>query len=219
MTSSIRHRGAIAINVPEFGAPLENMLAIFSDEQNAILNERFLKIGRDVSRCPRIIIPIGPPGCGKSTWVSRYLMATPDRETVILSSDEYIDRHSAENGITYDKSYEMMDLGAVEKDLAARMRVAIAERKDIINDRTNLRTKVRNRWLSQVPKHYVRIALVFNVPEPTIRERVKARAQATGKNIPYSVITDMLTSYQPPSLEEFDIIEEMDATSMVSYAN
>lgn len=207
MLTSVVHNGGVLINSKIGVADLDETLALFSTEQHAcFVAKRFEKIGRDPLKCPRIIVLIGPPGSGKSTWIKEYL-AKAVRPAVVLSSDDQIDAMAAELGITYSQMMPKIDMKALEQNMHADLRRAVAEGADIIVDRTNLKVKSRRKWMSQVPSHYVRVAVNFNVSRQELNRRIADRAAKTGKNIPADVVSDMIKTFEGPSLMEFDIIE------------
>lgn len=194
--------------------PLEEMLAALPNEQYVTVSDRFTKIGRDPLKSPAIIVLIGPPACGKSTWTGAHVGST-DRQTVILSSDNQVDEYAKANGLSYAQAIAKIDMQAFEKVMEGALRVAVAERKDIIVDRTNMRLRPRRRWLGQAPRHYVRVGVHFEVELAVLYDRLERRARETGKYIPRSVVEGMIESFQPPSYDEFDIIERVVARELV----
>jgi predicted kinase len=188
---------------------VEQIIGALSERERAVIEHRLISIGRVMDRCPNLIIPVGAPGTGKSTWIKQHLDETT-RDVVVLSSDDQIEAKGQAEGKTYSEVYAAgIDMKALESVMGGQLRTAVAERKDIIVDRTNMRVKSRNRWMSQVPKHYVRIALVFELPLAILHQRLFARGVATGKTIPRQVVQDMLGSYEAPSLDEFDVVAFM----------
>jgi tRNA uridine 5-carbamoylmethylation protein Kti12 len=146
---------------------------------------------------PECIILIGLPGCGKSTWRAKHLAATT-KEYVCISSDDIIDQYAADNGVTYAQAIGVM-IKKADKMVQERFRAAVAERKNIILDRTNLFKKSRNRYLSNLPKEYRRTAVVFDLDDAIRVQRVKDREAATGKHIPDVVMADMRKNYEAPT--------------------
>jgi predicted kinase len=185
--------------------PFEEILSNLPDAQREAIEHRFVKIGRKLEKCPHIFVLIGAPASGKSTWTTAYLETA--RPTTVASTDQQIDAYAAANGLSYSEAHDKIDMESLEQNMQGSIRVAVAKSQDIIIDRTNLRVKSRNRWLSQVPRHYVRIGVVFTVePVEALFKRLHKRAKETGKYVPDLVVQEMLSSYQPPTLDEFDII-------------
>lgn len=186
--------------------PFAEIVASLTPERREQIEARAPQLRRDMTAAPRIMLLVGPPGSGKSTWRDGYLASTT-RKTTIISSDDLIEEFAAKHGISYSEAFPKLDMARLDAMLMGKLRVALANRDDVIVDRTNLRVKGRARFLSQVPKHYLRVAVVFDVPQETLLTRIRDRGAATGKHIPSSVFEDMVKSYETPSTEEFDLIE------------
>lgn len=146
-----------------------------------------------------IILLVGLPGSGKSTWVKSYLLTNPDY--VVVSSDDIIDAYAKSVGKTYTEVFSEY-MGNAEVEYNIRLSAAIREGKNIIVDRTNLSPKSRRKITSKVTKDYKKIAIVFNTPIEEIKERLIKRENETGKEIPDYVIVTMMNSYIEPSVDE-----------------
>ena len=180
------------------------------DENIAALSSaRFQKINRDPTRCPRAIFLIGAPASGKSTWTTNYLAQAnqANRLTIVLSTDDLIEDYAREHNISYSEAFDQLDMKTLENTVRESLKYAIRNNQDVIVDRTNMRVRSRNRWLSQVPSHYVRVGIRFEVDSDTLHDRLRHRAETTGKFVPHHIVDDMLSSHQPPTFDEFDIIE------------
>jgi predicted kinase len=146
---------------------------------------------------PECIILIGLPGSGKSTWCAKHLAAT-EREYVCISSDDIVDEYAAANGVSYSDAIKAT-VKTADKMVQDRFRAAVAERKSIILDRTNMSKKVRNRFLSNLSKEYRRKAVVFEIDEAVRHERVAAREAALRKHVPHAVVADMRKRFEEPT--------------------
>lgn len=185
---------------------LDFILNDMSPEDREAANLRAASFGRKLEKAPRIIFLVGVPGSGKSTWRAKYLADNPDRDTVTVSSDDLIEAYAAERGLNYSQAHREIDMNQLDKQCSAAVRVAVARGQDVIIDRTNMRFKPRNRFLSQVSKRYTRVAVLFWVECDTVRQRLIDRKRATGKHVPFSVAQEMFSTYQAPTTDEFDLI-------------
>jgi predicted kinase len=148
---------------------------------------------------PVCTILVGLPGAGKSTGRDAYT----DVDTVILSTDDYVESLALQDGSTYnDKWQDNIDDATKEMNMA--FLVAIKERRSIVVDRTNLTPKSRRKFLSQLPKEYTKVAVYHEIDEDVRQERMRGRV---GKTIPSFADDDMKKRYKRPETGEgFDFI-------------
>lgn len=154
---------------------------------------------------PVLLVLVGIPGSGKSTWAEK-LMAASDRQFVVVSSDLVIDQLAKRDGITYSESHDkylMLAIGIAERDF----RESLAAGKNIIHDKTNVSRSRRETILQDLPNQYIKVAVVFDVPDKVLEKRLADRAKATGKSIPKDVVKEFFSAWQSPSKAEgFDLI-------------
>lgn len=151
---------------------------------------------------PLCYVLIGPPGSGKSTYREQLLLNSPTTP-IIISSDDEIEAYALENGLTYSEAFPLVDRKSIEKSVRARLIAATMKNCDVVIDRTNMSFKSRNKLLSQLPKHYRRIGVVFTVDRDVLNERLQARGETTGKWIGAEIVDNMIASYQEPVAGEF----------------
>jgi predicted kinase len=138
---------------------------------------------------------VGVPGSGKSTW-AKSLAKSPD--TVIISSDHYVEQHAAANGKTYNEVFEEFMPSAVRIMMEA-VTAASKAGKHIIWDQTSTTIASRRRKFNALP-HYTHIAVVFETPSlPELSARLKSRP---GKVIPSDVVRGMIEMFDLPTTEE-----------------
>ena len=154
----------------------------------------------------RLILLVGPPACGKSTWRARYL-ATATRSTTVVSSDDVLERFAAEQGLSYDEAWRTLDSKIVTRTVNEEFDAAVKRADDIIVDRTNMTAKIRRSFMSRVPKQTRRIAVLFPIEREELDRRLDARAKETGKYIPKSAVDEMYRIYVAPDPNDFDEIQ------------
>ena len=148
---------------------------------------------------PKLIMLIGLPASGKTTWTNKFLAQNPGY--TVVSSDDIIERYAKKDGINYSQAFHKY-ADVADKEFKQELQAALQAKKNIIVDRTNMSKKSRNKILSNVPKGYERIAVVFDVARPELDKRLVQREYDTGKRIPKEVVDGMHASYSPPSKEE-----------------
>lgn len=145
---------------------------------------------------PKFIMLVGLPGSGKSTFLA-YHAEDFDSYTCV-STDKFIEEYAVQRGLTYDDVWQEA-VGRADSSMQYAFQYAVANRNDIVVDRTNLSVKSRRRFLSSLPEEYMKMAVVFSVPDDVLASRLASRP---GKTIPEHVVERMRTSYTPPTLDE-----------------
>lgn len=154
---------------------------------------------------PQIILLIGLPATGKSTYVRKFLADNSDRNYVVLSTDDILSDWGEEEGLDYSEAFKKYASKA-DKKFKILFRQAKNTNSNIIVDRTNLTRKGRNKLLSQLSSTYHKIAVVFDLDPNELKRRVDKREIETGKRVPDYVIKQMMDYYVPPTNAEFDEI-------------
>lgn len=138
---------------------------------------------------------IGVPGSGKTTWVNNQAWA---KDCVVVSTDEFVERHAASLGKTYSDVFADYMPTAVNL-MADKVIDARTEGKDIIWDQTSTTVKSRLRKFNMLPA-YEHVAVVFKTPEH--KELMRRLFSRPGKEIPDHVIASMIASWEDPSIDE-----------------
>lgn len=151
------------------------------------------------------IMLVGVPAAGKSYFIKHKLpLLYPAATFVVISSDDIIERKASEQNKTYSDIFQN-EIKNATAEMNQTFVTAVSNGDNIVWDQTNLSSKVRRGKLSQVPKSYTKIAVVFPIPEPN--ELKKRLASRPGKNIPAHIVSSMIDNFQPPSKDEgFDKI-------------
>lgn len=158
-----------------------------------------------VNNGPEIIVMTGLPASGKSTWRDSFLAKSP-KEYVIISSDDEIEQMAAADGTTYSAGFDKY-IGKATAITKQKFREAVNSGSNIIWDQTNLSPKKRRSILDQVPDTYRKVAVVFEITDAELKQRLEKRERETGKHIPPQVMKNMANSYLPPTKQEgFDKI-------------
>lgn len=141
-----------------------------------------------------IVIMVGAPGSGKSTFVEKYKTTHPDM--VFLSSDQL---RSVFGKNENDQSVSAQVFQHMEREVDR----LLFENKDVCIDATNMHRKSRKPWVDLAKKHGARLeAYVFVAGRDILVERNKKRGASGGRDVPADVIDRMLNNYVVPSAEE-----------------
>lgn len=150
---------------------------------------------------PKLIMLVGLPGSGKSTFGKMI-----QEEGVRLSTDDIIELHATIEGKTYNEVFQD-SIAAAKKLLQVHLEWALRENEPLILwDQTNLTVKTRKAKLSKIPEKYTKICMFFDTPFETIFERNEKR-RLTGRNIPTRILFQMQEHLEVPTKEEgFDYV-------------
>jgi len=158
---------------------------------------------------PEYIMLVGLPGSGKSTYIEHFVDENPEKEYVVLGTDNIISSYADDEGLTYDQAMDKLGMKQPQKLFKIHIKQALNKRQNIIIDRTNLSRKARHNLLANVPKEYKKIAIVFNVDMKELKRRISQREKEIGKTIPQEVFTNMVARYEAPNSSEFDEIKQV----------
>ena len=152
---------------------------------------------------PTLYMMIGVPGSGKSTWLKS--KGVPNANSVVLSSDHYIDQAADEAGKTYNDVFKDT-IKAATATMHDDLEFGVLNELDLYWDQTNTGVKSRAKKLQKVPDHYEKVAVVF--PTPDKEELAKRLDSRPGKQIPPHVMQSMISNLEMPLKDEgFDRIE------------
>ena len=152
----------------------------------------------------KLIMLIGLPSSGKSTWSSKYMDCY--KNTELVSSDSIREEVF---GDVNDQSHNAKVFNIVHKRVVA----AIKNGKDAILDATSLSRKRRIHFIKSIPECEVR-AIVFAIPFEECCKRNAARERV----VPQEAMERMYRSFQPPHYAEgFDDIQIVGAGDVGLY--
>jgi len=154
----------------------------------------------DATTQPTLIVLIGLPASGKSTYRDAFV-AKSDKEFEIISSDDEIERLCLDAGTTYSEGFDRF-IGKATGIIKQKFREAVNNGKNVIWDQTNLTGKKRRGILNKLPTGYRREAVSFEVTLEELNARLTKREAETGKHIPDFIVKKMANSYVPPTKGE-----------------
>lgn len=147
---------------------------------------------------PYILVLVGPPLVGKSTWIKSNFS---NKEVTIISRDQIVmDTYGSDD---YDSAFRNVNQKEVNQELDNRMREANENGENVIVDMTNLTSKRRKFTLSYFDDEYTKIAVIFPPLDwNEVQKRNSKRKEEENKSIPESVLKSMMASYQPINSNE-----------------
>lgn len=135
-----------------------------------------------------LIMLVGLPGSGKSTWAKAYAEANPD---YIVHSFNELRKEM------YGDDFDASDNNKVFEELHRKI-LEDLKTHSVIYDATNLVKKRRIHFLKQVSKHvYKTCVVVLKTYEKCLEDNLKREA-----SVPDEVITRMRKTFSPPMYHE-----------------
>lgn len=144
----------------------------------------------------KLVILIGPPAAGKSTWLQQF-------QGEVISTDQI---RSEQFGVQFDPGVEP----AVWRTAYHRIEAALAAGRVVCFDATNT-TRERRRPLIQIARRYQAAVegIAFIQERDVLLERNASRPP--GKKVPEEVLIAKLQELELPSFDEgFDRIQVFD---------
>jgi len=150
---------------------------------------------------PFVIILIGPPLSGKTTWVRNNF---PDVN--VISRDEILMEVCGSDN--YDEAFKNVNQKRVDRVLHERLVSADENMENVIVDMTHMTSKRRKHNLNYFGDDYYKVGVIFPIlSDDEYEKRNQKRSDEENKYIPIGVIKRMISSYQTIQSDEgFDKI-------------
>ena len=145
---------------------------------------------------PFVIILIGPPLSGKSTWIRENFPTTE-----VISRDETVmEVYGSRN---YTEAFNNVDQKEVDKVLTQKFLDANLAKKNVIVDMTHMASKRRKQNLNYFTNDYYKLAVIFPIlSEEEYVKRNQKRIEEENKDLPMGIVKSMISSYQPITSDE-----------------
>lgn len=145
---------------------------------------------------PFVIILIGPPLSGKSTWIRENFPTTE-----VISRDETVmEVYGSRN---YTEAFNNVDQKEVDRVLTQKFLDASSLNKNVIVDMTHMTSKRRKQNLNYFSDEYYKLAVIFPIlSDEEYERRNKKRIEEENKDLPMRIVKNMISSYQPIKPDE-----------------
>jgi predicted kinase len=145
---------------------------------------------------PFVIILIGPPLSGKTTWIRENFPTTE-----VISRDEIVmEVYGSRN---YTEAFKSVDQKEVDKVLAQKFLDANKEKKNVIVDMTHMVSKRRKQNLNYFTDDYYKLGVIFPIlSDDEYVKRNQKRIEQENKDLPMGIVKSMISSYQPITSDE-----------------
>jgi predicted kinase len=145
---------------------------------------------------PFVIILIGPPLSGKSTWIRENFPTTE-----VISRDETVmEVYGSRN---YTEAFNNVDQKEVDRVLTQKFLDANLAKKNVIVDMTHMASKRRKQNLNYFSNDYYKLGVIFPIlSDDEYERRNQKRIEEENKDLPMKIVKSMISSYQPITSDE-----------------
>jgi predicted kinase len=145
---------------------------------------------------PFVIILIGPPLSGKSTWIRENFPTTE-----VISRDETVmEVYGSRN---YTEAFNNVDQKEVDRVLTQKFLDANLAKKSVIVDMTHMASKRRKQNLNYFSNDYYKLGVIFPIlSDDEYERRNQKRIEEENKDLPMRIVKSMISSYQPITTDE-----------------
>ena len=145
---------------------------------------------------PFVIILIGPPLSGKTTWIRENFPTTE-----VISRDEIVmEVYGSRN---YTEAFKSVDQKEVDKVLTQKFIDANKEKKNVIVDMTHMASKRRKQNLNYFTDDYYKLGVIFPIlSDEEYEKRNQKRIEEENKDLPMGIVKSMISSYQSITSDE-----------------
>jgi predicted kinase len=142
---------------------------------------------------PFVVILIGPPLSGKTTWIKENFS---DKEFELISRDQIVmDVYGSDN---YDEAFKHVNQKEVDRVLHQTLVDANKNNKNAIVDMTHMSGKRRAQNLAYFSDDYYKLGVIFPIlTDEEYERRNTKRSLEENKNLPMHIIKRMISQYQP----------------------
>jgi predicted kinase len=145
---------------------------------------------------PFVIILIGPPLSGKTTWIRENFPTTE-----VISRDEIV--MEVYGSRDYTAAFNNVDQKEVDRVLSQRFLDANKEKKNVIVDMTHMASKRRKQNLNYFTNDYYKLGVIFPIlTDDEYVKRNQKRIEEENKDLPMGIVKSMISSYQPITSDE-----------------
>uniref|UniRef100_A0A0K0EY96 SAP domain-containing protein n=1 Tax=Strongyloides venezuelensis TaxID=75913 RepID=A0A0K0EY96_STRVS len=151
-----------------------------------------------------VIMTVGLPGSGKTTWVRKYLRDNPDGHWRVISSDALLQQMRID-GIPRKQIHSGrwdMVMGLAAKAVVKAMGLACRRKHNYIIDGTNVSRDARKRKLAQFQDFQRKCVVLIPPEKELIHRQMKQEKQDGVRPIPAEAMLELKATMSIPELKE-----------------
>ncbi|XP_078389080.1 heterogeneous nuclear ribonucleoprotein U-like protein 2 [Cetorhinus maximus] len=173
--------------------------------QSVPLEERVRgAVGPTTKDACEIILMVGMPGVGKTTWVKNHVAENPEKRYTVLGTHSILDKMRV-------KGLEGPEMNAERRNtltqhatqsLSKLIQIAACKKRNYILDQTNVYSSAQRRKM--IPfKGFYRQAMVICPSDEDWKTRMKLRTAEEGEDVPEFALNEMKVNFTLPETSDF----------------
>uniref|UniRef100_A0A1I7VNZ2 SAP domain-containing protein n=2 Tax=Loa loa TaxID=7209 RepID=A0A1I7VNZ2_LOALO len=150
-----------------------------------------------------VLMMVGLPGVGKTTWVRQYLREHPQEQWTLLSTDTILAAMKV-NGVPRSRVHQGrwdMIMGLIAKALNRSLHLACRRRRNYIIDQTNVSKDARRRKLSQFKDFQRKCVVIIPSEEEMIARQMRQSRMDGAGPIPVEAMLELKAMLSIPNVE------------------
>ncbi|XP_045929069.1 heterogeneous nuclear ribonucleoprotein U-like protein 1 [Micropterus dolomieu] len=155
------------------------------------------------SEC-EILMMVGLPACGKTTWAMKYAETHPEKKYNILGTNAIMDKMKV-MGLRRQKNYAGrwdVLIQQATQCLNRLIEIAARKRRNYILDQTNVYGSARRRKMRPF-EGFQRKAIVICPTDEDLKERTLKQTNEQGKDVPDHAVLEMKANFTLPEACDF----------------
>lgn len=156
-----------------------------------------------------VIMMVGLPAAGKTTWVDSYCRENLNKKYNVLGTNSLIDKMKV-NGLPRRRNYAGRWDALIDrctKCLNKLLELAYKRRRNFIVDQTNVYPSAQRRKMKGFAG-FKRRAVVICPTDEDLKKRTEKREKEEGKDVPDKAVLEMKANYKLP--EEGDLFDSVE---------
>ncbi|GCB79500.1 hypothetical protein scyTo_0019554 [Scyliorhinus torazame] len=158
----------------------------------------------DVIGCFAVILMVGMPGVGKTTWVKKHVAENPEKRYTVLGTHNILDKMRVKGleGPEMNAERRNVLVQQATQSLSKLIQIAACKKRNYILDQANVYSSAQRRKMIQF-KGFSRQAMVICPSDEDWKTRMKLRTAEDGEDVPDFALNEMKVNFTLPETSDF----------------